>query len=72
MYTLTISTPEKLLRVRSPVSAFQAIRDWFEEETTGYLVACLAEDGTPVTRGQLRAAAQQLKAAQAPAAAMSP
>ena len=58
MYYLKISTAGKLLRTGSPVAAAQALKDWFQEETTGYEVTCHDEGGASVTRGQLRKAAQ--------------
>ncbi len=54
MYSLTVSSPERVLRVRAPVIASQALRDWFAEETTGYQVSCQATDGSSVSRMQLR------------------
>ena len=60
MYHLKISASGKLLRSSTPVAASQALRDWFQEETTGYDVTCHGEDGVAVTRGQLRKAAQYI------------
>lgn len=59
VYYLKISAAGKLLRSGAPVSAFQALKDWFKEETTGYGVTCHNEDGASVTRSQLRKAMQQ-------------
>jgi hypothetical protein len=55
VYSLTVSTPGRVLRVRTPVIASQALRDWFAEETTGYRVVCRDANGTLVSRAQLRA-----------------
>ena len=58
MYHLKVSAAGKLLRSGAPVTAAQALRDWFKEETTGYEVTCHGEDGASISRGQLRKAAQ--------------
>ena len=42
-----------------PVLAPQALRDWFEEETTGYLVTCQDAKGASVTKAQLREVARR-------------
>lgn len=59
MYTLTTSISGKVLRSGTPVTASQALRDWFSDETTGYDVTCSDQKGTRVTRAQLRVAARQ-------------
>jgi hypothetical protein len=62
VFHLKISAAGKLLRSGVPVAAAQALRDWFQEETTGYDVTCHDEGGASVTRGQLRKAAQYIPA----------
>ena len=59
MYNLTVSTLGKVLRTSAPVTASQALRDWFTEETTGYHVACHDESGVTFTKAQLRDVARQ-------------
>ena len=60
MYNLTVlydPTGSRALTVRrphGPVLASQALRGWFEEEATGYLVTCHDEAGASVTKAQLR------------------
>lgn len=62
MYNLTVTTEGpagRVLRHRPAVLAPQALRDWFEEETTGYLVTCQDEKGASVTKAQLREVARR-------------
>ena len=54
MYILTTSISGKVLRTGVPVGASQALRTWFDDEVTGYLVTCQDEKGAAVTKGQLR------------------
>ena len=54
MYILTTSVSGKVLRTGAPVGASQALRTWFDDEVTGYLVTCQDEKGVAVTKGQLR------------------
>jgi hypothetical protein len=54
VYILTTSIPGKVLRTGAPVGASQALRTWFDDEETGYLVTCHDEKGAEVTKGQLR------------------
>ncbi len=54
MYILTTSTLGKVLRTGSPVSASQALKDWFEDEVTGYEVTCADQKGIPMTKRELR------------------
>jgi hypothetical protein len=56
MYTLTTSVSGKVLRSGAPVGASQALRDWFQDETTGYEVVCRNKKGAKVTKAQLREA----------------
>ncbi len=63
MYNLTVSTLGKVLRTSAPVTAPQALRDWFAEEATGYHVACHDESGATCTKSQLRDAARQAREA---------
>ena len=54
---------ETVLRTSAPVTAPQALRDWFAEEATGYHVACHDESGAACTKSQLRDAARQAREA---------
>ena len=58
MFTLTTSTGGRVLRSGLPVTASQALRDWFAEESTGYDVACRDDSGTAMTKAQLRVIAR--------------
>ena len=58
MYTLTTSMSGKVVRAGAPVSASLALRTWFDDETTGYEVACKDAKGAAVTKGQLREVAR--------------
>jgi hypothetical protein len=60
MYTLTTSISGKVLRSGSPVTASQALRDWFSDETTGYDVTCHGPKGVLMTKAQLRVVARQV------------
>ncbi len=59
MYNLTIATAGKVLRPRPSVSAARALKDWHEEECTGYEVTCHDENGDLVTKAQLREAVRR-------------
>jgi hypothetical protein len=59
MYTLTTSISGKVLRSGVPVGASQALRDWFQDETTGYDVVCRNKKGATVTKAQLRDVVRQ-------------
>ena len=58
MYSLTTSISGKMLPSGTPVTASQALRNWFSEETTGYDVICSDQRATRVTCAQLRAVAR--------------
>lgn len=58
MFTLTTTADGRVLRAGPPVTAPQALRDWFADEATGYTVTCRDDAGSPVTKGQLRAIAR--------------
>lgn len=58
MYILTTSISGKVVRTGAPVGASQALRTWFEDEATGYLVTCSDKKGKAVTKGQLREVAR--------------
>ena len=59
MYTLTTSMSGKVVRAGAPVSAALALKAWFDDEVTGYEVACKDEKGHPVTKGHLREIARK-------------
>ena len=63
MYNLTVSTLGKVLRTGTPVTAPQALRDWFAEETTGYQVVCHDQTGALCSKSQLRNVARQARGA---------
>jgi hypothetical protein len=58
MYTLTTSISGTVLRSGAPVTASQALRDWFADESTGYDVSCKDKKGKAVTKAQLRVVAR--------------
>ena len=53
-YDPTGSNARTIQRPHMPVSAAQALKDWADEEATGYLVTCKNGRGTSVTKSQLR------------------
>jgi hypothetical protein len=60
MFNLTTSISGKVLRTALPVGASQALRDWFDQEATGYEVTCQDESGAPVTKAKLREIARHI------------
>ena len=58
MYILTTSIAGKVLRTGTPLAASQALKAWFDDETTGYLVTCQDEKGAAVTKRELREVAR--------------
>ena len=54
MFALTTSISGKVLRSGVPVVASHALRDWIQDETTGYDVVCRNKKGASVTKAQLR------------------
>lgn len=58
VYHLIISYEGKVLRTGAPVAASQVLREWFDQETTGYQVVCHDKKGSSVTKAELRAIAR--------------
>lgn len=64
MYTLTVANGATPLRPRPPASAFRTLRDWQDQETTGYQVSCRDGDGRAVTKAELRDAVRRAHGAE--------
>ena len=58
-YSPTTSSTAAVARPLVPMAASQALRGWFEEEATGYLVTCHDESGVSVTKARLRELARR-------------
>ena len=63
MYYLTVSADGKWVRSIGPVDAAQALKDWFDEESTGYKVTCRDSQSNPVTKAGLREVARHAQRA---------
>ena len=63
MYHLTVTSGGKLVRSVGPLGAPEALKAWFDEETTGYHVQCRDQANQAVTKAGLREIARHAQRA---------